>query len=111
MADHATVVAIGSHEPDVRETDDALAARSTVVVESRASALREAGDVVMAVESGAVDAEDRHAGRARARRRASSTAGRPRLFKSTGMSWEDAVVAAALVARDESEAGGESVEA
>ena len=38
VADHATVVAIGSHEPDARETDSALAARSTVVVESLASA-------------------------------------------------------------------------
>ena len=49
MADHATVVAIGSHEPEARETDDALARRATVVVESRVSALREAGDVIGAI--------------------------------------------------------------
>ena len=49
VADHATVVAIGSHEPDARETDDTLARRATVVVESRASALREAGDVIGAI--------------------------------------------------------------
>ena len=42
----ATVVAIGSHEPGAREVDERLVARATVVVESRASALREAGDVI-----------------------------------------------------------------
>ena len=54
VADHAAVVAIGTHDADARETDDALAARATVVVESRVSALREAGDVICAIESGAL---------------------------------------------------------
>ena len=54
VADRATVVAIGSHEPEARETDDALARRATVVVESRVSALREAGDVIAAIASGAL---------------------------------------------------------
>ena len=94
VADHATVVAIGSHEPDARETDDALAARATIVVESRASALREAGDVILAVASGAASA-DRLVTLAELVRGARPAAG-PRLFKSTGMSWEDAVVAGAL---------------
>jgi ornithine cyclodeaminase/alanine dehydrogenase-like protein (mu-crystallin family) len=57
VADHATVVAIGSHEPDARETDDTLVARATVVVESRTSALREAGDVILAIDSGATTAD------------------------------------------------------
>ena len=57
VADHATVVAIGSHERDAREVDSALAGRATVVVESRATALREAGDVVMAIAEGALDAD------------------------------------------------------
>jgi ornithine cyclodeaminase len=92
VADHATVVAIGSHEPDAREVDDALARRATVVVESRASALREAGDVIAAAipEGELVTLADV----VRDRR---IDGGRPRLFKSTGMAWEDAVVAAALV--------------
>src|SRR5581483_4666767 len=30
VADHATVVAIGSHEPEARETDDELARRATI---------------------------------------------------------------------------------
>src|SRR5689334_5472143 len=92
VADHATVVAIGSHEPDAREVDDALARRATVVVESRASALREAGDVIAAGLAGAelVTLGELVWG-------ASVDRARPRLFKSTGMAWEDAVVAAALV--------------
>jgi ornithine cyclodeaminase len=97
VADRATVVAIGAHEPDVRETDGALAARSTVVVESVASALREAGDVVMAIDEGALDPDRIVTLAELVRGDAVPDARRPRLFKSTGMSWEDAVVAAAVV--------------
>jgi ornithine cyclodeaminase/alanine dehydrogenase-like protein (mu-crystallin family) len=96
VADHAAVVAIGSHEPDLRETDDALAGRATVVVESRASALREAGDVILAIEAGATSAEELVTLAELVRGDARPDPGRPRLFKSTGMSWEDAVIAATL---------------
>ena len=98
VADHACVVAIGSHEPAARETDDRLAERATVVVESRASALREAGDVIGAVEAGALRADELVTLRelvAGAEIRPG-----PRLFKSTGMAWEDAVVAGATLAAD-----------
>ena len=95
VADHATVVAIGSHEPDAREVDDALARRATVVVESRASALREAGDVIGAIASGALREEELVTLADLVRRRVDPAG--PRLFKSTGMAWEDAVVASALV--------------
>jgi ornithine cyclodeaminase/alanine dehydrogenase-like protein (mu-crystallin family) len=96
VADHATVVAIGSHEPRVRETDDALAARATIVVESRTSALREAGDVILAIETGAARAGDLVSLAELVRGEAKPAPGGPRLFKSTGMSWEDAVIAASL---------------
>jgi ornithine cyclodeaminase/alanine dehydrogenase-like protein (mu-crystallin family) len=97
VADHAVVVAIGSHEPEARETDDALASRATTVVESRTSALREAGDVILAVESGATAADRLVTLAELVRGDAGAAADRPRLFKSTGMSWEDAVVAGALI--------------
>lgn len=96
VADHATVVAIGSHEPEARETDDALAARATIVVESRTSALREAGDVIAAIAAGAATADRLVTLAELVRGDARLDSGRPRFFKSTGMSWEDAVVAAAL---------------
>jgi ornithine cyclodeaminase/alanine dehydrogenase-like protein (mu-crystallin family) len=98
VADHATVVAIGSHEPDARETDDVLARRATVVVESRTSALREAGDVICAVAAGALREDELVTLADLVRGRATPAPGRPVLFKSTGMAWEDAVVAAALAA-------------
>jgi ornithine cyclodeaminase/alanine dehydrogenase-like protein (mu-crystallin family) len=96
VADHAVVVAIGSHEPAVRETDDALAARATILVESRASALREAGDVILAIEAGATSPGELVTLAELVRGEAQAASDRPRLFKSTGMAWEDAVVAARL---------------
>jgi ornithine cyclodeaminase/alanine dehydrogenase-like protein (mu-crystallin family) len=96
VADHATVVAIGSHEPDARETDDTLAGRATVVVESRTAALREAGDVILAIDSGATTADQLVTLAELIRGEAKPSASRPRFFKSTGMAWEDAVVAGTL---------------
>jgi ornithine cyclodeaminase/alanine dehydrogenase-like protein (mu-crystallin family) len=95
LRDDATVVAVGSHEPDARELDAALVRRATVVVESRWSALT-AGDLVLA---GGVDELvdgdllDLVAGRVQ------TEPGRPRVFKSVGEAWEDLVVAAAAFAR------------
>jgi ornithine cyclodeaminase len=93
VKDGALVIAIGSHEPDAREVDDRLVHRAAVVVESRVSALREAGDIIAAKlpPERLVTLAELVAG-------AAIPADRPRLFKSTGMSWEDAVVASALTA-------------
>jgi ornithine cyclodeaminase/alanine dehydrogenase-like protein (mu-crystallin family) len=96
VADRAAVVAIGSHEPGVREVDDVLVRRATVVVESRASSLREAGDVIAAIASGALDQDELVTLAELVRDQPALHPGRPRLFKSTGMAWEDAVVGAAV---------------
>ncbi|WP_084958230.1 ornithine cyclodeaminase family protein [Thermoactinospora rubra] len=93
--DGAAVVAVGSHEPDAREVDEDLVARATVVVESRAAALAEAGDVIIPVRNGTITTGHL------AGNLADLVSGRllpgpgPRLFKSVGMAWEDLVVAAA----------------
>ena len=92
----AVVVAIGSHEPDAREVDEHLAARATVVVESRESALREAGDVIQAIAADVLHEGELVSLAALVRGDAAPEPGRPRLFKSTGMAWEDLVLAAAV---------------
>jgi ornithine cyclodeaminase len=95
LADHATVVAVGSHEPEAAEVDATTLTRSTVVVEASATALREAGDVIQPVDAGLfdpamlVDLAAVITGSVRV------PTSRPRLFKSVGMAWEDVVLAAA----------------
>ncbi|MCY0940791.1 ornithine cyclodeaminase family protein [Streptomyces antarcticus] len=105
----ATVVAVGSHEPTARETDTALVRRSAVYVESRAAALREAGDLLIPEAEGAIGPghitgtlADLVAGRLPGGRAPGGQApggrapGCPQLFKSVGMAWEDLAVAVAL---------------
>lgn len=90
---HATVVAVGSHEPEAREVDEACVRRSTVVIEARGAALREAGDILLAVRSGAIAADALLGLADLARGTVSVDTSRPRLFKSVGMAWEDLVLA------------------
>lgn len=97
VGDDAFVVAVGSHERDRREVDGELVGRSQVVVEDVATALREAGDVVMAIEEGHMDAAGLVPLAEMVRGAASVDRTRPRVFKSVGMGWEDLVVAAACV--------------
>ncbi|MFB7513310.1 ornithine cyclodeaminase family protein [Streptomyces sp. NPDC056144] len=97
VAPGATVVAVGSHEPDARETDTALVSRADVYVEARAAALREAGDLLVPIAEGAIGA-DHVAGTLAdlVRGRRAPSTDRPMFFKSVGMAWEDLAVAGAL---------------
>ncbi|MFC7643003.1 ornithine cyclodeaminase family protein [Streptosporangium lutulentum] len=93
--DDATVVAIGSHEPDAREIDDDLVARATVFVEARGAALAEAGDLIVPLRSGTITT-GHLAGNLRELVTGAVHPGPgPRVFKSVGMAWEDLVVAVA----------------
>jgi ornithine cyclodeaminase/alanine dehydrogenase-like protein (mu-crystallin family) len=97
VPDAACVVAVGSHERQARELDGALLGRAgAVVVEDVSTALREAGDVVLAVAEGVLDPADLVC-------LADLVAGRtahrpgPTIFKSVGMGWQDLVVAVLAV--------------
>ncbi|MEO6531223.1 MAG: ornithine cyclodeaminase family protein [Specibacter sp.] len=89
----AVVAAIGSHGLDAREIDPSLARRAEVVVEGRASALREAGDLIPArtaqewEQRGLATLADLVLGSF------APAPGRPLLYTGVGMAWEDIVVA------------------
>ncbi|MGW1885652.1 ornithine cyclodeaminase family protein [Streptomyces sp. NPDC001970] len=97
VPDHATVIAVGSHEPDARETDTALVRRSAVYVEARTAAGREAGDLIVPETEGVIGPDHIRGTLAElVTGRATAAAGCPQLFKSVGMAWEDLAVAAAV---------------
>ncbi|MFF5704027.1 ornithine cyclodeaminase family protein [Streptomyces sp. NPDC012794] len=99
VAPGAVVVAVGSHEPDARETDTALVRRAAVYVESRAAALREAGDLLVPEAEGAIGPGHISGTLADLVRGRDPLTGRPscpQLFKSVGMAWEDLAVAVAI---------------
>ena len=96
--DHATVVAVGSHSPSAREVPGSLVARAYVAVEDRSTAMREAGDLILALAEGSLRAPiDADLSELVPGTRPPSD--RIRFFKSVGMSWEDAVVASQMMCR------------
>lgn len=97
VRDDAIVLAVGAHHRSAREVDDALIGRSCVVVEEVATAKREAGDIALALESGALRQERiLTLARAVCQPALVATDG-PLFFKSVGMGWQDVVVARAVL--------------
>lgn len=90
------VVAVGSHEPHRRELPAALLRGSVVVVEDHATALREAGDVVMAIAEGTLTEAELHPLADLVAGRVQREPERINVFKGTGMSWQDLAVAAGI---------------
>jgi ornithine cyclodeaminase len=101
LSNDVVVVAVGSHEPEARELDATLLGRACVVVEDVATALREAGDVVLAIAEGALSPADLLPMRDVMTGAVEVPTDRPLVFKSVGMSWQDLVVAAALLRHSE----------
>jgi ornithine cyclodeaminase len=90
---------VGAFRPDMRESDAALLARATLVVDTRAGALAEAGDVLQAIAEGAIGAA--HIAAELADLCRGGHPGRTRrdeitVFKSVGWAGED--LAAAMLA-------------
>lgn len=95
VADGACVAAVGSHSPAQRELDSALMGRALVVVEDVGAALREAGDVVLAIEDGALTSDDLYTLADVACGGVERPTDRPSVVKTVGMSWEDLAICAA----------------
>ncbi|MFT4042810.1 MAG: ornithine cyclodeaminase family protein [Gordonia sp. (in: high G+C Gram-positive bacteria)] len=93
LKNECVVIAVGSHEPDRRELDGALLGRGQVIVEDISTALREAGDVILAIDAGILVKENLIEMRSVVCGDHILTADRPVIFKTTGMAWEDLVIA------------------
>lgn len=107
VRDGAHICAVGACRPDQREMETALVRDARVFVDSRAGALAEAGDLVIPIDEGAIDAShiaaelgDVFGGRAAGRQSAAEIT----IFKSLGMAVED-VAAAHLAFERASERG------
>ena len=85
----AVVAAVGSHESDARELPGELFADSQVFVEDIDVALREAGDVIMAIDEGYITREGLVEMRALFSGGAHPTLHSRRVYKSVGMPWQD----------------------
>jgi len=57
----AHINAIGAHTSDARELDDDVARKAKIVVDSRETALREAGDLIIPIKAGIIGEENIHA--------------------------------------------------
>ena len=102
IAAGAHIAAVGACRPDQREMPTALVARSRLFVDSRAGALKEAGEILLPIKEGALGAEhiaaelgEVVAGRVAGRTSPSEIT----IFKSLGMAVEDVVAAHLAVQR------------
>ena len=93
LAADACVLAVGSHQPGVRELDEIVFERAErVAVEDRDTALREAGDLIAAIDAGACSPD---ALIALPELLTMSPSQGISVFKSVGMGWQDLAVAQA----------------
>ena len=93
VPDDSCTIAVGSHEPTARELPSSLMARAQVVVEDTGVALREGGDVLIPIGEGVLDAGSLVPMQGIVTGAVAVDRSRPRVFSSSGMSWEDLVVA------------------
>ncbi|WP_243735696.1 bifunctional Delta(1)-pyrroline-2-carboxylate/Delta(1)-piperideine-2-carboxylate reductase [Dongia mobilis] len=93
---------VGAFLPEMRESDDEAVRRARVYVDTMAGALKEAGDIVLAIKSGALTPEDIVAdlhGLARGTAKGRQSPDEITLFKSVGTALEDLAAARLLMER------------
>lgn len=97
VASHALVAAIGQHGLEHRELDAQLMLRSDVVLEGRASAIRENGNAVDLHTDGVWHGEAPLNVQELVLGKFTRTPGRPAVYTGVGMAWEDLAMASAAV--------------
>jgi ornithine cyclodeaminase len=105
--------AIGAFKPTMQEIPGQTVSRSRLFVDNRAGALYEAGDIVRAIDAGAIDAThivgeigEVIGGRVVGRRSSDEVT----LFKSVGMAAQDAAAGGLAVARAEAQGIGRNID-
>ncbi len=108
----ACIILGGANRPEAREADDALMQRADLYLDARQGAIDKAGDIRLALESGAlVPARIRaEIGAVPARGLPLSEGSDLRVFKSMGLAIQDVILAAHLVDRAEAEGRGLAVD-
>jgi alanine dehydrogenase len=113
VSDGAHICAVGACRPDQREMSTSLVTRARVFVDSRAGALKEAGDLLLPMGEGAITADhiagelgDLVSGDVKGR----SSTGDVTIFKSLGMAVEDVVAAHLAVTRAKAQGVGKTIE-
>lgn len=92
----ATVLAVGAHTVDTGELHEDVLRGAQVIVEDVGAAQREAGDVAIAVEKGALAWDDVVTMAEVMRAEVALDPARQVVFKTAGMPWEDLAVAKAV---------------
>jgi alanine dehydrogenase len=107
VRDGAHINGIGSHTPNARELDTAIIKRSTLIADSYEACLKEAGDIMMPIDEGAIDKSHMKAELGEVitgKKPARSSDSEITLFKSNGLAIQD--VAAAKLIYDKAVAAG-----
>ena len=113
VAGGAHICGVGACRPDQREMPTAVVKRSRVFVDSRAGALKEAGDILLPIRERAID--ERHIAGELGELVLGRVAGRQSdadltIFKSLGMAVEDVVTARLVVERARAAGLGQTFE-
>ncbi len=95
---------VGAYTPEMRESDDEAVRRARLYVDTRAGALKEAGDIVQGIRAGAIDEDDVIADlgeltRGQQTGRLAGDDASITLFKSVGTALEDLAAAELAVGR------------
>lgn len=96
VPNESLTIAMGTHESNAREVDSQLIARSQVIVEDPSVAREETGDIMIPLEEGCIVWTSLVSIRDIVTGAVAVDLRRPRVFKSSGMPWEDLVIAAEI---------------
>ena len=112
LKDGTHVNAIGSHQPGTRELDEATIKRAKVVVDQKEACLKEAGELVDLITSGAISANHIYAelgDLATGKKKGRSDDKEVTVFKSVGLAIQDIATAKIVVERAQAKGLGKTV--